>query len=140
MRNYPEDDFQISVVELLRWNGFGVVHTPNQLGRSRSASKYLLKLIRMGFTPGFPDLQVYDRIPGPSGRGLGLLCLAECKAPPALLKSGALSTAKLKPTETQTDVQRDLVARGVPVFNWRTIENVERDMASIGHALRARSA
>lgn len=141
MPSYLEDAFQISVVELLRWNGFGVVHMPNQLGRRDKASKLLLKLIRMGFTPGFPDLLVFDQIPGPSApAGMGLLCLAECKRPPAILKSGARSQAKLAPSDTQTDVQRDLVARGVPVFNWRTLEHVEADMASLGFRLRGRSA
>lgn len=125
-----EDSFQIAVCDLLLVNRLLPVHTPNQ-GKRSAVVGWTLK--RMGLRPGHPDLEVFDR---PGGRGL--LCKAELKRPPKRLKSGALSVAKVEPDADQLAEHEELRRRGVPVFVWRTIEEVVRDIEGLDVVLKVR--
>lgn len=130
---YAEQDFQISVVQFLASNGLRGVAVPNEGMRSRGA---LGRMIAAGLTPGFQDLLVFDRRTprNASVNGVvvargsrGLLCVAELKS------------RKGKMRDTQDELAEDMRARGVPVFGpWRTLDQVQRDLLSIGVDLKAR--
>ncbi len=123
--NRSEDALQKSLVAWLRFNGLFVTHVPNTARRSpREGKRYR----DMGMVAGYPDLIVH-------GQG-GRTVLIEVKAPPARLKSGALSKARPRLSDDQEAILPQLAALGIPVLVARSIDDVEAALRGLGVPLR----
>lgn len=133
-RNTPEQDFQIAACQYLAANGLLGVAVPNEGERSAAAGG---RMKAAGLTPGFLDLLVFDRR-GPAARGL--LCIGECKRPrkrSTRTASGWTKRIELRPD--QVEMALELKARGAHAFGpWDCLEDIERDLASIGVTLTAK--
>lgn len=127
-RNSPEDALQESIVN---WLDVALVApamywaTPNGGKRSKKTAALLKKT---GTKPGIPDLFVLHN---------GLLLGPELKAPPPLLKSGALSKAKPRLSDDQKAMHQRLLAAGAKTAVCQSIAEVEIFLREWGVPLRA---
>lgn len=129
----PEDNAQIAIVDFLRRAGLFVAHVKNQ---GKWSAHYGAMLNRMGRKKGMADLLVLTPITQALPRGAVMI---ECKHPPARLKDGTLSKAKVTLSDDQKDVAAELAALGVPTILARSIDDVERALSNMGVPLKGKA-
>lgn len=128
--NRPEETFRKTAV--VPWLTVSVLApavwwaTANEKGTRSTFEQQLL--VSLGLKEGIPDIFVLH-----AGRLLGI----ELKRPPARLKSGAMSRAKMNLSDGQIKMHAALRAAGAVVTTANTMEAIELFLRCHGVPLRA---